>query len=112
MSEKRKRKTSIPNSLQPILWSVDVKDLDLTKHKSYIIHQVLAYGTFAQIRWLFAAYTKRQIVKVFLNRPIRMYPRAVFLFVKNFILKLSNISVPEERYVTSISGPLRQRTAK
>ena len=66
-------KTKVPKDFQHILWSVDVNDLDIEKHKGYIIHQVLAYGTFAQIRWLFSTYHKKQVIEVFLKRPSKLF---------------------------------------
>ena len=104
-------KRKIPKKLQPILWSVNVNHLDLNKDKEYIIHQVLIYGTLSEIKWLFDTYSKKDITKVFINSPSKNYPRVVFLFVKNFILKLRNKILNEEKYVTSIHGTIRQRAS-
>ncbi len=97
-----KKKIKIPKSFQGILWSVNIKNLDLERDKVYIIHQVLMYGTFEQIKWLFKVYGKETIKKVFLKDPQRIYTPPAFLFLKNFILGLKNISLSEEKYVTSI----------
>lgn len=103
--------TKIPKNLQSVLWSTDVDLLDLEKDKSYIIHQILLYGTFDEIRWLFRTYPKKVILNVFLEYPRQIYPKEVFRFVKNYILSLKRIKLAEEKYVTSISGPVRSRTA-
>ena len=102
----------IPKKLQPVLWSTDVKLLDVNRDKGYIIHQILIYGTFEEIRWLFNTYSKREIINVFLHNPNKIYPRAVFYFIKNFILGLKSRELQEEKYVTAISGPIRPRSTR
>lgn len=89
----------IPLELQPILWSKNVKDLDLEKDKNYIIHQILSYGNLKQIRWLFKVYKREEIKKVFLEFPKKIYQPAVFYFVKKFVLKLRKKKLKEEKYV-------------
>lgn len=104
-----KRKT-IPQKLQAILWSTDVNRLDLEQDKNYIIHQVLIYGTLAEIRWLFQTYSKSQVIKVFLKRPAKLYPLRIYSFVKNYLLGLPHVVLDAQNYVTSVFGPVRQRT--
>jgi len=99
----------VPKKLQPVLWSVDVSKLDLQKDKYYIIHQILIYGDFEELKWLFKHYSKNKIIQVFL-KPYKSYPKYIFYFVKNYILNLKNININEDDYVTSIHGPIRQRT--
>ena len=102
----------IPSSLQPVLWSVNVNHLDLNRDKGYIIHQVLNYGDFTDLRWLLQTYSKSDIVDVFVNRPSKTYPKPVYQFVKNYILGLKNRELDENAYITSIHGPVRPRTAE
>lgn len=102
----------VTKKLQPILWSTDVDKLDLERNKGYIINQVLIYGTLNEIKWLFDTYSKREVVRVFLTKPQKIYPKEVYYFVKNFILSLKDKTLDEQDYVTSISGPIRQRAAK
>ena len=104
-------KKAIPLALQSILWSSDIKDLDLEKNKNYIINQVLIYGTFKEISWLYKTYGKPQIIRIFLDFPSKSYPAFMFNFVKNYLLGLSNKSLDENAYVTSIHGPIKPRTA-
>lgn len=101
----------IPQNLQAVLWSTDVKLLDKEKHKGYIIHQVLMYGTFSDIRWLLRTYSKKEIVSVFREHPYKNYPKDIFYFVKNYILGLKDLKLDEQEYITSISGPVRSRAA-
>jgi len=94
------------------LWSTNVESLDIEKHKGYIINQVLIYGTMDEIKWLFDTYSKRVVVREFLTKPSKQYPKEVYYFIKNFILSLKDKILDEQDYVTSISGPTRQRTAR
>lgn len=100
-----------PKNLQAILWSSDVNQLDIEKNKGYIIPQVFIYGTMDELRWLFQTYGRETLTHHFLNHPGKLYPKKVFHFVKNYLLRLSRKNVDEEDYVTSLYGPLRQRAA-
>jgi len=104
--------TAIPKKLQPILWSTNVELLDIEKNKGYIVHQILLYGTFDELQWLFNTYSKEEIIDTFINHPSRMYSKSAFYFIKNFILGLKQKKLTEDDYVTSISGPIRQRATK
>jgi len=106
------RNTTIPKKLQPILWSTNVSLLDMERDKHYIIHQVLIYGTFEELQWLFATYSKKEIIDVFISNPQKLYPRSMFYFVKNFILQLKDKNLSEGKYVTSISGKIIPRATR
>lgn len=96
------RKKTIPSNLQGILWSVNVKNLDIEKDKVYIIHQVLSYGTLEQIRWLFKVYSKREIKRVFEVFPMKVYNFPTFNFIKNIVLGLKEKPFSPKDYVSSI----------
>lgn len=100
----------IPKKFQGILWSVNTDNLDLKRDRYYIIHQMLIYGGFGDLKWLFKHYSRKEITKVFL-KAYKNYPKNVFYFVKNYILNLKNIDLDEDDYVTSIHGPIRPRAA-
>lgn len=102
----------IPKRLQAVLWSADIDKLDKERDKYYIIHQVLIYGTLDELRWLFHTYGIKEIVRVFVHEPARLYPKKVYYFIKNFVLPLRKKKLYEEKYVTSIYGPIRQRTQR
>lgn len=87
------------NSLQGILWSKNIKNLNLERDKIYIIHQVLSYGNLQQIKWLFKIYGLKEIQRVFLKHPKKIYAAPVFYFVKNFILDLKNKKLNSQKYV-------------
>ena len=94
------KKTVLPENLKGILWSKNINNINLENDKIYIIHQVLSFGDIEEIKWLFKNYTLDEIKMVFINIPKRIYTRPVFLFVKEYILKI-NTGLDEKKYVKS-----------
>jgi len=97
------RKATIPKSFQPILWSSNIKNLDKERDKNYIVHQVLLYGDFSDLKHLFKIYTFKEVRKVFLSSPKKIYPKPIFRLIKNFILNLNKVNLDEEKYVRTSS---------
>lgn len=91
----------IPDSLQGIFWSKSVDQLDLVQDKTYIIHQVLRFGSLADIKWLFKAYGERTVKEEFRKHPKAVYSRPALNFAKNLILGLEDERVDEKRYIQS-----------
>jgi len=102
-----KKKRKIPSWLQSILWSVAVEHLDLERDKAYIIHQILAYGDFEELRWLFKTYPKETIKKVFLKKPNKVYTKQSLNFVKEILLDLSNKKLDPYKYDQSLPRIIR-----
>lgn len=99
-SKTENKKVLLPENLKGILWSKNINDLDLENDKIYIIHQILSFGDIDEIRWLFKNYSLDEVKTVFINTPKRIYTRSVFLFIKDFILKI-NTGLDEKKYVKS-----------
>lgn len=97
----------IPSFLQAVLWSVDIKDLNLEEDKIYIINQILAYGGMEELKWLFKTYPLKTIKAVFLKHPIKTYRAPTFNFVKEILLDLDKINLPKERYVINTPRIIR-----
>lgn len=97
----------VPKSLQGVLWSVDVKNLDLLEDRSYIIHQIFSYGRMEEIRWLFRIYPFKTLSQVFTTHPYKDYETARFYFVKNYLLNLRDRELNEKLYVKNIPRDLR-----
>lgn len=95
-------KKTIPSSLQGVLWSANVKNLDLKNDKVYIIHQLLSYGTLKQIHWLFKVYSKEEVKKVFETSPMKIYNFPTFNFIKNIILGLKKKTISPKKYVATL----------
>lgn len=93
----------IPGNLQPILWSKDINKIDLQKDKNYVIHQVLAYGTWENLGWLFKTYSREEIKKVFVEKPAKDYVPASFNFIKDYVLDLPNENINAQNYVRTFS---------
>lgn len=90
----------IPGKLKAILWSKNINTIDSEVDKVYIIHQVLSYGDIDEIKLLLKTYSLKEIKDVFLNFPKKIYTKPVFLFIKNYLLKI-NKQVDEKYYVKS-----------
>ena len=73
--------------------------LDLEKDKPYIVNQILAYGTLDEIRWLIRTYGKKTVREVFLNQPMKVYTKPCFILMKNALLDLRQVNIPEGKYV-------------
>jgi hypothetical protein len=90
----------IPKDFQPILWSVDISKLDLSKNKRYVIHQILAYGAWKHLKWLFTNYKFNEIRKVFIDYPAKDYNEKNFNFIQKIVLNLP-IGMVDKRYYVS-----------
>lgn len=98
---------SIPKKFQGLFWSASPQNLDLEKNKNYIINQVLAYGTWESLKWLFKTYNPQTIKKVFLKSPQKIYTPPTFNFVKNILLVLRNENLPGDKYVKNLPRNIR-----
>jgi len=60
----------LPESVKATLWSYDLAQLELQKHKELIISQVLNFGSLEAISWLFTNYSSADIKEAALNTPL------------------------------------------
>ena len=60
----------LPKFLQSCFWSYNLKNIDIKNDKQLIIQQILNYGNWQALCWLFDNYSKRDIVKAIKN-PLR-----------------------------------------
>ena len=74
---------------------MNVSKLNLEEDKPYIVHQILAYGTLDEIKWLMKTYGKDVVKKVFLNQPIKVYTPPALKFSQ---LLLDIPAVRADRY--------------
>jgi len=88
----------IPKNLQAVLWSEDIKTLDIQKDKTYIVNQVLRYGSLDEIKWLFKNYPKKEIKSVFTKHPLPIFTPQSFNFVSRFLLGF-NQPPNEDKYL-------------
>lgn len=91
--------TPIPQSLQPVLWNVDVSNLDIEKDKAYIVHQLLAYGDIDEIKWALSTYSRDELKRTFCEKPYKDYRPSRFYFITNYVLGLDSESIDSSHYV-------------
>lgn len=95
----------VPKRLQAVLWSVNTDKLDLQKDKEYIVHQILGYGRWEDIKWLFKIYGQSQIKDVFVNHPSKDYYPAGFNFVSKILLEVGDVDFQKyDRFAPRIIG--------
>lgn len=87
-----KKNNKVPKFLQSVLWSYNLKELDIQSDKTLIITQVLNYGDWKDLKWLYSIYTEEDIKKVV------SHPRRGLWFerVLNFWEKMLDIRIPKE----------------
>lgn len=100
--------SKLPMDLQAILWSTDVSKIDVEKDKIYIIHQLLAYGSFDEYLWLFKIYGRETVRKTFVRYPEKdYYSKEYFNFIKLRILGI-NEEVDEKYYCKEYPRIMKQ----
>ncbi len=90
-----------PSNLQGVLWSKDISTLNLDRDKGYIIHQILAYGTWEHVKWLYGIYNQEKIKDVFINQPSKDYTERSFNFVQKILLNIPDGDINKKLYVKS-----------
>ena len=98
----------IPTNLQGVLWSIPLSKIDLVRDKVYLIHQILMYGDFKNIKWLLNIYDEEEISEVFIKKPQQVYTPQAFNYVKNFVLNLNNKNISPVKYVNTIHKHSKQ----
>jgi len=102
----KNREIDLLEKLKAILWSKNIKAIDPEVDKVYIIHQVLSYGDIDEIKLLLKIYSLEEVRDVFVNFPKKIYTKPVFLFIKNYLLKI-NKELDEKYYVKSFSRSIK-----
>lgn len=83
-------KTKIPPLISHCLWSYDISSIDIKRDSELIITQVLNYGDWEGVVWLWRTYSKKAI------REVVLHPRRGLWFaqVLNFWELMLNIKLP------------------
>ena len=66
---------NLPQSVQAVLWSYNLGQLDISLHKRVIISQVLNFGTEKAVQWLFQAYGKDEVINQANSIPIGQWDK-------------------------------------
>lgn len=88
----KKRNNRLPKFLQFVLWSYDSNKIDLEKDKEIIITQILNYGDWQDLKWLYSVYNEGDIKRV-VSHPSR---GLWFEKVLNFWEKMFNLRIPKK----------------
>ena len=86
-------KEKAPDFLQSVLWSYDLNEIDLERDKIIIITQVLNYGLWEEVKWLYSVYMEKDIRGVISNPGRGLW----FDKVLNFWEKMFDIHIPEKK---------------
>ncbi|MEO0184335.1 MAG: hypothetical protein ABIL22_07760 [candidate division WOR-3 bacterium] len=57
----------IPKFLKGYFWEVNSKDIDLKKHRIYILKRIMEYGDEKAVAWLLKNFKKSEIANVLIN---------------------------------------------
>ncbi|MDR2556577.1 MAG: hypothetical protein LBC49_02555 [Bacteroidales bacterium] len=79
-----------PSFSKNLFWDVDVNDLDMEKHKSFIVARVLDYGTWDDWKKMKNYYGLEELGKISQNL------RSIFPESLSFISTVTNI--PQEKF--------------
>jgi hypothetical protein len=93
-----KIESKIPKKMQWLFWSCNVNDLDLEKDKNYIISQVLNYGTWEDLKWLFKIYSEKEIKNAVKNPGRGIW----FKDVLNFWKLMFNLKIGKKTFERAI----------
>jgi len=94
--------SSPPSTAVQALWSANLKTLDITKHKKYIIHQVLQFGDLEAIRWLFSVYGKKTIRQLFVSEAEKVYTPRSLHYISKYVLGINPETLDHKLYVANI----------
>lgn len=86
---------------QGTVWSSNVGKLDKNIDRTYIINQVLMFGTLDEINELKSEYGDDEVKRIFIENPINIYSKPAFNFIKNFVLKIKE-DLNGGRYINSV----------
>ncbi len=82
----------VPTFLKSVLWSYDLNQIDLKEDRELVITQVLNYGEWRDLEWLYSVYAEDDI------RQVVSHPRRGRWFDKvlNFWEKMLDIRLPKK----------------
>ena len=98
-----KQKINKLKPLKNLFWSVNYRDLNLEEDKHFIIHQVLALGSWQQIKYLFSLYGFKEIRKEFLKPSLGLYDPGV-LKLCAYLLDVKKLD--KRKYIKNIYEPV------
>ena len=74
------RRGGVPGFLRQVFWDVRLSDLSLSRHQDFILTRILEFGDRAALRWLFAAYPRKELVGFLQGRSAERLSRRAWNF--------------------------------
>lgn len=65
----------LPKSVESVLWSYNIDEIDIFTHKKLIITQVLNFGTVEATNWLFKTYSINEIYQMAQQIPLGQWEK-------------------------------------
>lgn len=80
----------VPGSISRCLWSYDISEVDFNRDKDLIITQVLNYGDWQAVKWLYGKYSEEDLKQV-IKKPRRglWFKRTLNFWMTIFQIDLS-----------------------
>jgi squalene cyclase len=68
-------KAVLPDQVRHLFWEVSPGDVDLERHRDYVLERVMSRGGWDAMRWLRATYRRSAIADFLRRRGERLTPR-------------------------------------
>lgn len=101
ISEECKKRAIIPSELHNCFWDVDPNEIDLLKHKKYIIPRLLQYGGYEGFMFVIKNYTYEELKEV-AKTSRKFAPKQAYFLMNYFNFKKSDMA-----YFTKREGEWR-----
>ena len=107
----RKAKPKIPSYIAGCLWSYDIATINIKADKELIITQVLNYGDWKALKWLYKVYPESQIKQVIKHPQRGLWIKQVL----NFWLTMFKIKLPfqvKQRAIFRLEPGFKERATR
>ena len=54
----------IPERIKRLFWDADKDDVDMKKHRPYVIRRIMDYGNIEDVKWMLETYSSEEIIAV------------------------------------------------
>ena len=88
----------MPEELKKYFWDVNFSELDIKKHRRYIISRLYCYGDLKAIKWIKETYTLEEIKDVAKNS------RNLKPIVANYLKQQFNLKKEEMAYYKAVTA--------
>lgn len=73
-----------PLTKKTLFWDTDISNLDINKHKRYIIERILQFGNMDDYNWMRENYSKNEIKNVIMEKRSPLNPRSISFWCRGF----------------------------